>query len=60
MEFYGLGGGNEAGKIVVCEKPMAMNMDEAQEMVDAVEKARNEKKMITNKNRCPGFIWPNV
>ena len=29
----------EAGKIVVCEKPMAMNMAEAQQMVDAVEKA---------------------
>ena len=33
----------EAGKIIVCEKPLAMNMDEARAMVAAVEKAKTVK-----------------
>lgn len=40
-----------AGKHVICEKPMAMNVDEAQQMVDAARKA--------NLKTAVNFTWRN-
>ncbi|MFO7947981.1 MAG: Gfo/Idh/MocA family oxidoreductase [Armatimonadota bacterium] len=37
----------EAGKHVLCEKPMAMNLQEAREMIEAVE-ATGKKLMVNN------------
>ena len=45
----------EAGKIVVCEKPMAMNVAEAQEMVAAVEKAGVANMVSFNYRRVPAI-----
>ena len=45
----------EAGKIVVCEKPIAMNVAEAQEMVDAVEKAGVANMVSFNYRRVPAI-----
>ena len=38
----------EAGKMILCEKPLAMNMAEGEEMVEAVEKAG-----------VPNIVWYN-
>lgn len=38
----------EAGKMVLCEKPLGRNPEESQQMVDAVEKAG-----------VPNFVWYN-
>lgn len=43
----------EAGKIVVCEKPLAMNAQEAEEMVAAVEKAGVPNMVSFNYRRMP-------
>jgi predicted dehydrogenase len=43
----------KAGKIIVCEKPLAMNLREAQEMVDAVEKAGIANMVMFNYRRVP-------
>lgn len=43
----------EAGKIVVCEKPLAMNAREAEEMVAAVEKAGVPNMVSFNYRRVP-------
>jgi predicted dehydrogenase len=45
----------EAGKIVVCEKPMAMNMEEARAMVAAVEKAGVANMVSFNYRRVPAI-----
>lgn len=45
----------EAGKMVFCEKPMAMNIAEAQEMVDAVEKAGVANMVWFNYRRVPAI-----
>ncbi|MDO5566771.1 MAG: Gfo/Idh/MocA family oxidoreductase, partial [Planctomycetia bacterium] len=42
-----------AGKKIVCEKPFAMNLAEAQEMVDAVEKAGVANMVSFNYRRVP-------
>ncbi len=42
-----------AGKIVVCEKPLAMNVKEAEEMVAAVEKAGVANMVSFNYRRVP-------
>ena len=44
----------EAGKHVLCEKPMAMNAKEAQEMIDASKKAG--KKLTKSANNYGPFI----
>jgi len=43
----------EAGKIILCEKPLAMNVTEGQEMVDAVEKAGVANMVSYNYRRVP-------
>ena len=45
----------EAGKIVVCEKPLAMNVAEAERMVAAVEKARVPNMVSFNYRRVPAI-----
>ena len=45
----------EAGKMVVCEKPLAMNAAEAEEMVAAVEKAGVANMVSFNYRRVPAI-----
>lgn len=45
----------EAGKIVFCEKPLAMNVAEAEEMVAAVEKAGVVNMVSFNYRRVPAI-----
>ena len=45
----------EAGKMVVCEKPLAMNRQEAEEMVAAVEKAGVANMVSFNYRRVPAI-----
>lgn len=45
----------EAGKIVVCEKPLALNAKEAEEMVAAVEKAGVPNMVCFNYRRVPAI-----
>ena len=45
----------EAGKIVVCEKPLAMSVAEAKEMVAAVEKAGVANMVSFNYRRVPAI-----
>ena len=45
----------EAGKMVVCEKPLAMNVAEAEEMVAAVEKAGVANMVSFNYRRVPAI-----
>ncbi|MGZ3381727.1 MAG: Gfo/Idh/MocA family protein, partial [Isosphaeraceae bacterium] len=43
----------EAGKMVLCEKPLAMNLVEGQKMVDAVEQAGVPNMVWYNYRRVP-------
>ena len=43
----------EAGKMILCEKPLARSLDEAQPMVDAVEKAGVNTTVWFNYRRIP-------
>ncbi|AUD06200.1 Gfo/Idh/MocA family protein [Spirosoma pollinicola] len=43
----------EAGKMILCEKPLARTVAEAQKMVDAVEKARVKNTVWYNYRRVP-------
>ena len=45
----------QAGKMVVCEKPLAMNAREAEEMVAAVEKAGVANMVSFNYRRVPAI-----
>ncbi len=45
----------EAGKMIVCEKPMAMSVAEAKEMVEAVEKAGVPNMVSFNYRRVPAI-----
>ena len=45
----------EAGKIIICEKPLAMNVAEAEEMVAAVEKAGVANMVSFNYRRVPAI-----
>ena len=45
----------EAGKMIVCEKPLAMNVAEAEEMVAAVEKAGVANMVSFNYRRVPAI-----
>ncbi|HUQ67819.1 MAG TPA: Gfo/Idh/MocA family oxidoreductase [Flavitalea sp.] len=42
-----------AGKMILCEKPLARNLEEAQKMVDAVEKAKVPNTVWYNYRRLP-------
>ena len=43
----------EAGKMILCEKPLALNAEEGQEMVDAIEKAGVANTVWYNYRRVP-------
>lgn len=45
----------EAGKIVLCEKPLAMNADEGRRMVEAVQKADVPNMVWFNYRRVPAI-----
>ncbi len=45
----------EAGKMIVCEKPLAMNVREGEEMVKAVEKAGVKNMVSFNYRRVPAI-----
>lgn len=45
----------EAGKIVLCEKPLAMNAQEGREMTDAIEKAGVANMVWFNYRRVPAI-----
>ena len=42
-----------AGKMILCEKPLARNLEEAQKMVDAVEKSKVANTVWYNYRRIP-------
>jgi len=42
-----------AGKMILCEKPLARNLEEAQKMVDAVEKSKVANSVWYNYRRIP-------
>lgn len=42
-----------AGKMILCEKPLARNVEEAQKMVDAIEKAKVPNTVWYNYRRLP-------
>jgi predicted dehydrogenase len=44
-----------AGKMVLCEKPLAMNLDEARRMTEAVEKAKVPNMVWFNYRRVPAI-----
>ena len=46
----------QAGKAVLCEKPLARNMDEAEKMVRAVKKARVVNMVCHNYRRVPAIV----
>jgi predicted dehydrogenase len=46
----------KAGKMILCEKPLAMNPKEAEKMVAAVEKARVPNMVWYNYRRCPAVV----
>src|SRR5256712_5897023 len=43
----------KAGKMILCEKPLALNAKEAEKMVAAVEKAKVPNMVWYNYRRCP-------
>lgn len=45
----------QAGKMIICEKPLAMNVREAEEMVAAVEKAGVKNMVSFNYRRVPAI-----
>ena len=46
----------KAGKMVLCEKPLGRNAKEAQDMVDAVEKAKVANMVWYNYRRVPAVV----
>jgi len=46
----------EAGKHILCEKPMAMNLDEGREMLKAVEEAGVKHMIGFNYRRVPALV----
>jgi predicted dehydrogenase len=47
----------KAGKMIYCEKPMALDLKEAQAMVDEAEKAKVRTAVGYNKRRFPAVLW---
>ncbi len=46
----------KAGKMILCEKPLAMNPKQAEEMVKAVQKAKVPNMVWYNYRRCPAVV----
>ena len=46
----------QAGKAILCEKPLARNIDEAEKMVRAVKKARVVNMVCHNYRRVPAIV----
>jgi predicted dehydrogenase len=46
-----------AGKMILCEKPLARNLEEAQQMVDAVERAGVANMVWYNYRRVPAITF---
>jgi predicted dehydrogenase len=46
----------QAGKAILCEKPLARNIDEAEKMVHAVKKARVVNMVCHNYRRIPAIV----
>src|SRR6266542_3793237 len=46
----------KAGKMILCEKPLALNAAEAEKMVAAVEKAKVPNMVWYNYRRCPAVV----
>ena len=46
----------KAGKMILCEKPLALNSKEAEKMVAAVEKAKVPNMVWYNYRRCPAVV----
>ncbi len=46
----------KAGKMILCEKPLAMSPKEAEKMVAAVEKAKVANMVWYNYRRCPAVV----
>jgi predicted dehydrogenase len=46
----------EAGKAILCEKPLARNIDEAEQMVRVVKKARVVNMVCHNYRRIPAIV----
>jgi predicted dehydrogenase len=46
----------EAGKMILCEKPLAMNPQEAEQMVGAVTQAKVPNMVWYNYRRCPAVV----
>src|SRR5207247_5777364 len=49
-------GAAKAGKMILCEKPLALNAKEAEKMVAAVEKAKVPNMVWYNYRRCPAVV----
>ena len=50
----------KAGKIIACEKPLAMSVSEAQEMTDAVEKSGKPNMVWFNYRRVPAVALAKI
>src|SRR5216117_3527137 len=46
----------QAGKMILCEKPLALNVKEAEKMVAAVERANVPNMVWYNYRRCPAVV----
>src|SRR5213076_1513423 len=46
----------KAGKMILCEKPLALNAREAEKMVAAVEKSKVPNMVWYNYRRCPAVV----
>jgi predicted dehydrogenase len=46
----------KAGKMILCEKPLAMNAKQAEVMVKAIEKAKVPNMVWYNYRRCPAVV----
>ena len=46
----------QAGKMILCEKPLALNAPQAEKMVAAVEKAKVPNMVWYNYRRCPAVV----
>src|SRR6266480_2967591 len=49
----------KAGKMILCEKPLALNAKEAEKMVAAVEKAKVANMVWYNYRRSRPSCWPS-